>query len=101
MCSLSNPKNFWLLLFQFKPFVRSEEAIEHTHHFVIYKCETPDHNNTIFERYVGDRGGECYGEKEMSERPTQFCKNILYDWGAGGKVTIFFNCHVKNINISN
>lgn len=61
-------------------------AIEHTHHFVIYKCESPNHDNSVFEKYVGDPGAECYGEKEMRERPTQFCKNILYDWGAGGKV---------------
>ncbi|CAL8110024.1 unnamed protein product [Orchesella dallaii] len=78
----------------FQPLVENELAVNHTHHFAIYKCSVPEGQNPedIFEPYLSSKhpGADCYLSAEQQKLPVFNCLGqYVFVWNKGGKGMIF------------
>ncbi|ODM94958.1 DBH-like monooxygenase protein 1 [Orchesella cincta] len=67
-------------------------ALEHTHHFIIFKCVAPADQNAddLFRPFVNHPGENCYAPSDEQELPVNNClQHYLFVWSKGGKRTVF------------
>ncbi|CAL8068076.1 unnamed protein product [Orchesella dallaii] len=72
-----------------------ESDRRYVHHADLYRCYAPPGTNPddFFQNAVNSEGSECYLLHRPNPLPTNYCGEIVYAWGMGGK-PFFFPEHV-------
>ncbi|CAL8107981.1 unnamed protein product [Orchesella dallaii] len=76
----------------FEAVLESQLAKDHTHHFILYKCITPEGSSAdeLFGEFVGQPGESCYLPSEQQTLPTEHCLgHFLFVWATGGRRMVF------------
>ncbi|CAL8081547.1 unnamed protein product [Orchesella dallaii] len=74
---------------EFHPVFGSQLAVDHVHHFLLWRCDAPQNANarTIFEQLVSYPGEECYFN-DHHRIPIQLCRTATYGSAIGGQGVI-------------
>ncbi|CAL8067984.1 unnamed protein product [Orchesella dallaii] len=71
----------------FEALLENDYALEHTHHFIIFKCVPPSGQNAdeVFGPFVNHTGSNCYAPSQEQELPVNYClQHYLFVWAKGG-----------------
>ncbi|ODM94234.1 DBH-like monooxygenase protein 1 [Orchesella cincta] len=74
----------------FEALLDNELAMNHTHHFIIFKCVAPAGQDAddLFGPFVSHPGSQCYATPQPL--PVNYClQHYLFVWAKGGKRMIF------------
>ncbi|XP_021952866.1 DBH-like monooxygenase protein 1 [Folsomia candida] len=79
----------------FNAVLPSAEALQHTHHSILYNCFLPAGSNETLEEVLGNYtvdkghvGGDCYDPDTIL--PISYCiMGTFYVWAKGGKTLVF------------
>jgi dimethyladenosine transferase 1 len=75
----------------FEPYLPSDEAKAHTHHFIVHECRgAPGEDiGPILEPIMATGGDHCYKPGNFSLIGPQYCRAYLFVWAIGGRRTVF------------